>query len=250
MDSDTAPSQRVPAEAPNGEQPQRERLSRSATLLILLQGLATLGKILLRTVQRNDTRPAERIEIYTRFSTRNVALIVARIRRGLMLIAGLEYRVMTVAKQMDAERPDRPSVVSKVPRKVSVRRKRPAFSREADDAALLRRLPTVEEIAAMVLYRPIGEVLEDICRDLGVVMGDEVWAMLEMAVLEHRGSTVRLLKQDSERMDARLMPTVEEAADYHARGLYAPLIGAGSFREPGRGPPTGLSTGPPLAGAA
>ena len=41
MDSDTAPSQRVPAEAPNGEQPQRERLSRSATLLILLQGLAT-----------------------------------------------------------------------------------------------------------------------------------------------------------------------------------------------------------------
>ena len=125
MDSDTAPSQRVPAEAP-----QQERLSRSATLLILLQGLATLGKILLRTVQRNDTRPAERIEIYTRFSTRNVALIVARIRRGLMLIAGLEYRVLTVAKQMDAERPERPAVVSKVPRKASVRRKRAAFSRE------------------------------------------------------------------------------------------------------------------------
>ena len=104
---------------------------------------------------------------------------------------------------------------------------------------------TVEEIAAMVLYRPIGEVLEDICRDLGVVMGDEVWAMLEMAVLEHRGSTVRLLKQDSERMDARLMPTPEEAADYHARGPSARLIGAGSFREPGRGPPIG----PPLAGA-
>ena len=83
MDSDTAPSQRVPAEAP-----KQERLSRSATLLILLQGLATLGKILLRTVQRNDTRPAERIEVYTRFATRNVALIVARIRRGLMLVAG------------------------------------------------------------------------------------------------------------------------------------------------------------------
>ena len=85
MDSDTAPSQRVPAEAP-----KQERLSRSATLLILLQGLATLGKILLRTVQRNDTRPAERIEVYTRFATRNVALIVARFQRvgtALMPIA-------------------------------------------------------------------------------------------------------------------------------------------------------------------
>ena len=52
----------------------------------------------------------------------------------------------------------------------------------------LARLPTSEEIAEEVRHRPIGAVLADICRDLGIVPSHPLWLELMVLVPEHGGN--------------------------------------------------------------
>ena len=58
---------------------------------------------------------------------------------------------------------------------------RRAVAQEADPH--LARLPTPAEIAAEVRRRPIGAVLADICRDLGIMPSDPLWRELQRAII-------------------------------------------------------------------
>ena len=53
-------------------------------------------------------------------------------------------------------------------------------------------MPTAAEIAAAVRDRPAGEVIADICRDLGIVPSHPLWDKIWMVVTEFGGNVMRL----------------------------------------------------------
>jgi hypothetical protein len=57
----------------------------------------------------------------------------------------------------------------------------------------LDRLPTPEQIAAEVRRRPIGTVIADICRDLGIMPSHQLWRELQLVIIRHGGSLARLV---------------------------------------------------------
>jgi hypothetical protein len=69
-------------------------------------------------------------------------------------------------------------------------------------ATILAALPTSEQIAAqhatgldpVVRRRPIGAVLADICRDLGILPSHPLWPELSEVIVRRGGSLVTLLK--------------------------------------------------------
>jgi hypothetical protein len=50
-----------------------------------------------------------------------------------------------------------------------------------------------EQIAAEVSRRPIGAVIADICRDLGILPSHPLWREVQQLIIEHGGSLVRLV---------------------------------------------------------
>ena len=55
-------------------------------------------------------------------------------------------------------------------------------------------MPTPEQIAADIRRRPVGAVIADICRDLGILPGHKLWQELSLAIIDHRGSLTGLTK--------------------------------------------------------
>src|SRR4029077_18768899 len=58
----------------------------------------------------------------------------------------------------------------------------------------LARLPTPAPIAAEGRRRPIGSVIADICRDLGIMPSHPLWRELQLVIIRHGGSLARLVK--------------------------------------------------------
>ena len=56
----------------------------------------------------------------------------------------------------------------------------------------LARLPTPEQIAAAVRRQPIGAVIADICRDLGIMPNHPLWRELQLAIIGHGGNLARV----------------------------------------------------------
>jgi hypothetical protein len=54
-------------------------------------------------------------------------------------------------------------------------------------------MPTPEQIAAQVRRRPIGAVIADICRDLGITPSHKLWRTLQSAIIRYRGNYTRLI---------------------------------------------------------
>jgi len=156
-----------PSPNPAGPEP-----TRSTRLRTLLQTLITFASTLVETLATN---PSAHPTIAYRFATTNLGLITARIARALLLAMALTRRLTRIAKQLDA--PQRPTTTAKTRREP--RAPKPATPRpsEITDEALLTRLPTAQEIAAQIRHRPIGRVLEDICRDLGILPSDPLWRL-------------------------------------------------------------------------
>jgi hypothetical protein len=214
--------------------------SRSGRLLNLVRKLIDYGKELVSTLQ-NRASTAQVHDIASRFGTRDIGLIVARITRGLCLAGALEQRVIQCAARLDASPPARTASHQPAPRKV-----RPAGSSarpaardagSADAASVLAHMPTPEEIAAQVRRRPIGAVLADICNDLGIVASHPLWRELHDAVDRHGGNFIRVMRDMLRRATALVMfrppdesPTAPAPADQPAFAL----LHAG-----------GTSTGPP-----
>jgi hypothetical protein len=88
----------------------------------------------------------------------------------------------------------------------------PRVAAETDPG--LAGLLTPEQIAAEVRRRPIGAVIADICRDLGITASHPLWREVHHAMLEHGGSVVGLMMDLIDRafpLPARLLPAAAPA---------------------------------------
>ncbi len=157
--------------------------TRSGRLLDLVRKLIDYGRELAATIrQRTATDP---YFVKARFNTIDLAVILARIARGLLLAEALEARVLRSAAHLDAEpKPGRARVATRTPAV-------PRVAAETDPR--LAQLPTAEQIAAEARRRPIGAVIVDICRDLGITGSHPLWREVQWAIIKHRGSLVRLV---------------------------------------------------------
>ena len=94
--------------------------------------------------------------------TADLAVIFARITHGLLLAEALEARLLRRAAVLD--KGPRPRLARSTPRPTS-----PAPPPAQASDPHLADLPTAEQIAAEVRRRPIGAVIADICRNLGIL---------------------------------------------------------------------------------
>ena len=157
--------------------------SRSGRLLALVRALIDYGRQVVATLR--DKHPT--------LSAGDITLILARIARGLLLAEALEARITQGAPRLDAEpRPRRAPAPSR-PRPTTALPHDPVCPAAAPAPDALVTLPTAEQIAAEIRRRPIGAVIADICRDLGIMPGNKLWSELR------GGSLARLVKDIVER---------------------------------------------------
>ena len=166
-------------------------LSRTDRLLGLLRKLIDYGLELACALQQNPA-VASLLIVARHFGTRDIALILARITRGLQLAGELEAKLV---------RRHLPETVAQDFFRMPVNRK-PRTARPAAPRAPLPDMPTAEEIAAALRDRPAGEVIADICRDLGIVQSHPLWGEIMMVVTEFGGCIVKLINHIMDRLCA------------------------------------------------
>jgi len=172
--------------------------SRAGRLFGLLRKLIDYGKDLANTLQQHTSAATTLFTIARHFGTRDIALILARITRGLLLANALEARlVCRPVRQVAA-----PDLVRAPPDRTR-RTAQPAAHRAGEAASALALVPTAQEIAAALRHRPVGAVIADICRDLGIVPAHPLWREVMLVVTEHGGSITKLLIDVLDRVFAR-----------------------------------------------
>ncbi len=206
--------------------------SRFGRLLTLVRKLIDYGKQLAATL-RQRVVPGDTTDLVCTFGTGDIALILARIAQGLHRAGLLEEKIARAATRLDAEPQPNPAPSPRAPRALpceadapSPRQTQP--QQPADAAPLLANLPTPDQIAAKVRRQPIGAVLADICRDLGIPPSHPLWDELHRAINHYGGNYIRLVM---ERLD-RAFPIAHIIARLKAKPA---------------APPEPASTGPPLA---
>ena len=162
------------------------QLRRSASLLGLVRKLIDYGRELAATIRRRAF--ADPGPVMSCFGTADVALILARVSRGLHRANALEARLLRNANRLDAS--PRETVSRPAPRAP-----RPATAPAACETdARLAHLPTPEQIAAKVRRQPIGAVIADICRDLGIMPSHPLWPELQDLIIRYGGNLASLVK--------------------------------------------------------
>jgi hypothetical protein len=161
--------------------------SRAGRLLGLVRQLIDYGRQLAATL-RDSPRPP---------GAGDITLILARITRGLLRAEALEARVVRAVPRLDAEpAPPRAPFHRHTPPAHAAAR--PAAARSVEglvpglDPGI--GLPTEEQIAAEVRRRPIGAVIADICRDLGIMPNHPLWPELRVLIIRHGGNLASLVK--------------------------------------------------------
>ena len=172
------------AETPVQDPAPTTQPGRFARALDLVRKLIDYGKELAATVLQRTGR----IDFAARacnFGTNDLELIVARITQGLLRARALEERLERIAPKLDAS--PKPAPSQRKPRAAPAARQT-----EAADTHL-KQLPTPERIAAEVRRKPIGAVIADICRDLGILPCHPLWRELQHAIIEHGGNYAALV---------------------------------------------------------
>ena len=145
------------------------------------------------------------------FGTIDVATILVLINRGLMRALALRTRLLNFRSRAQA-----PAASHAAPRAAAPRKPRAEAERRSADAAdaILARMPTMEEIAADVQRRPIGAVIADICRDLGIVPSQPQWNDMEAVLIENCGSLAKLFRETCQRISttSRIIAAIVFAA--------------------------------------
>jgi hypothetical protein len=164
--------------------------SRAVRLLGLVRKLIGYGKELANTLRQ--PAPAARLATVTQhFGNIDIALILSLITRGLHRAAALEARLVSRAVRETAE----PAATS-TPSRRQPRAAQPAAHSPESRVA---RLPTPRDIAAQVRRRPIGAVIADICRDLGILPSNPLWRELSDAIVENGGNLATLYQDINKR---------------------------------------------------
>ena len=194
-------------------------------LLGLVRALIDYGKRLANTLEQR-TSAAGLADITRYFGTLDIAQILARITRGLQRAAALEARLVSrpvcqpaPPAALGTRSLDQPSAANPVDRSAST----------ADTR--LAHLPTSGDIAAEVRRRPVGAVIVDICRDLGIVPSNPLWRELSRAIIENGGNLATLFKDINKRVFTWLTdpPATPRSAE---SAVHLP-----SAVTPGTGPP-------------
>jgi hypothetical protein len=165
----------------------------------LVRKLIDYGRQLAATVRQRAAAPG--FSLFAKpFGTADLAVILARITAGLQRAAALEAALDSRTARGRDLTPSPVSVPTDAPRatrQVAPPDARPKHRSADTEAAHLDRLPTEDEIATAVRRRPVGAVIADICRDLGIAPGrvDPVfWHELSRTIITYGGSFVRFLK--------------------------------------------------------
>jgi hypothetical protein len=207
--------------------------SRVGGLLGLVRNLISYGTFLAATLRQRGlgNHPA----IHGRsFGTTDIALILARIARGLLRAAALEARLHRNAARLDSPpRPRPPSSATETPSDPPAPRRRASPRHTDDDNALLAHMPTPEQIAAEVRRRPIGQVIADICWDFGIIPAHPLWAKLAHAIMSEGGRFAALVVDILKRR--RLVPFPDDLPEELPDELWSPW----------RYSPEPAGTGPP-----
>jgi hypothetical protein len=176
-------------------------------VLTLIRRLIDYGKQLACTLQQHTINP-DRAQFTSPFGTADLAVILARITAGLRRAAALEAMLCRrAARGRDLSPPPIRLPATRAPRAAQPAAAPDALPapRPADPAEDPRfaRLPTEEELAAEVRRRPIGAVIIDICRDLGIAPGNldrAFWDEISHAIIMYGGSLVRFHKSLHKRL--------------------------------------------------
>jgi len=166
-------------------QDQAHRDPETGRLIGLVRRLLDCGRAMVDALrERNAVAPPASIAF--RFGTLNLALILTRITRGLMIADALEARLL--------RRRPRPENPTQRTRPTTPRASRPPKRPEIDDDAELRgALPSAREIAARIRNRPVGAVIIEICRDLGIDASHPLWPEIRDVIRFHRGNLWRMM---------------------------------------------------------
>jgi hypothetical protein len=183
-------------------------------VLSLLRKLIDYGQELARTVQQRAAA-GTLFTVALQFGTPDLALILARITRGLRLAHAVEARLASrPARQSAAPAPlrapaDRAIGAAPDPARRTARRPAPRPS--------LPDVPTAEEIAAALRHRPAAAVIADICRDLGIVPAHPLWREVMAILSGHGGNVVKFVKHVTDRVCTWLTaPPVVDAEGWPA----------------------------------
>jgi len=186
----------APAEARNPDPTDRALPPRVGGLLCLLHTFIAYGRNLADTLRRHAADPRVLpwfTDVALTFHSVDLALILARISRGLLRAAALEERLRKFAARGQDLDPDR--IRPSRPCKLRPRKKPAPRLHDPAHAPSLESPPTLEQIAAEDRRRPIGAVLVDICLDLGIVpsqMDRATREELRRAVTDYHGSLCTL----------------------------------------------------------
>ena len=170
-------------------------LPRVGSLLRAVRLLVEYGTALIATLQQRNCLERCTMAMMD-FGTRDLTLIIARIKCGLLRAAALEERLgRLVARGVDLPVPPvRPLAEASGATRAAGKRKTSAAR-----AALLAALPSAEEIAAQVRTQSLGVIIADICRDLGLMAGAmdaRIWDALEDAAAEGGFDLCRLIRAE------------------------------------------------------
>jgi hypothetical protein len=166
---------------------QEAKPTRSDRLLSLVRKLIDYGKELAATLHQRAA--ADLRAVRHSFGTADLALILLRLKRGLLRAQALEARLEQRAARLDAPRKPRAALAQREPSP-----NRPAAPSVEDPDAPIE-LPTEDQIAAWDRRRPIGAVIADICRDLGILCDHPLWREIQRAVVFEGGSHFRLVME-------------------------------------------------------
>jgi hypothetical protein len=231
------PSPPTPASVqPNAPGPHQDRQpagtdapSRTGRLLGIVRTLIDRGKQLATTLQQR-TATTNLSGIIRNFGTIDIADIVARITRGLLRAAALEAKLDQRLARQQAQQAAAAIQTAPACREPRAPRPRSRIACPPDDPGIAH-LPPPEAIAAEIRRRPIGAVIADIMRDLGIVPSDPLWRELAGAVLENDGNLSALFKDTCHRVSVFIL---NPPPGGHPEGVVPPLP---PWLESATGPP-------------
>jgi hypothetical protein len=171
---------------------------------------ANLATTLRQQASANDISP----RLIRPFGTTDIALILARITRGLLLAMTLEGRLISHPLPEKAAAEPASAATPRKPRTARPARRAPKSAWEPDPR--LAGMPTAEEIAAEVRRRPVGAVLADICRDFGISPAHPLWREVSAIIAENGGTTTPLFNEFCRWMRAQLADTAVVPAAWRA----------------------------------